>query len=305
MPPALEPVLREAPRWEPGAAGREEIAERILLIRFFEESLDALFEKGVIHGTYHRCTGQEATAVGVVRHLDPVRDYVVSNHRNHGHYLAFTGDFAGLYAELRGDPEGVTGGRGGSQVLFAERFLSNGILGSTVPLATGIALGLKRRGQGGCAVCFLGDGALCEGAVYEALNMAALWKLPILYVLEWNGVAQSAAIEAILAGSALERFTAFGIPATRLCSTDVFEVTEAAGPLLERVRSGAGPAALVVEAERLCAHSKGDDPRGPEALAAARAADPVALLRRSVPGFEEIAARARARIHELALGGAR
>ena len=140
-------------------------AECMLRIRAFEERLDRLFEQGLVSGTYHRCIGQEATAVGVTWALDRSTDWVVSNHRNHGHYLAFTGDYAGLLSELTGREAGVSGGRGGSQVLFGERFISNGILGSTVPIATGLALGLKRRNEGGVVTCFIGDGAVEFGKV--------------------------------------------------------------------------------------------------------------------------------------------
>ncbi|HET8650840.1 MAG TPA: thiamine pyrophosphate-dependent dehydrogenase E1 component subunit alpha [Gemmatimonadales bacterium] len=278
------------------------VAGRVLRIRALEESLDRLFERGAISGTYHRCIGQEATAVGVTYLLDRERDFVVSNHRNHGHYLGFTDDYAGLMAELRGEPEGVSGGRGGSQVIHGHRFLSNGILGSTIPVATGIALALKRDGHGGIAVCFMGDGALGEGVVYEAFNMAALWKLPVLYVLEQNGMAQSAASETILAGSIMGRFAAFGISAAEITSTDPFEVIEATRPVLAGLREGSGPAALIVNAPRLCAHSKGDDPRSGQELDALRSGDPVRLLADWVTDFAEVEQQARAEIAELAEG---
>lgn len=285
----------------PGTAGVDarQVAGRMLRIRALEESLDRLFERGAISGTYHRCIGQEATAVGVTWLLDRERDFVVSNHRNHGHYLGFTDDYAGLIAELRGEPAGVSGGRGGSQVIHGRRFLSNGILGSTIPVATGIALGLKRDGLGGVAVCFMGDGALGEGVAYEAFNMAALWALPILYVLEHNGMAQSAATEAILAGSIAGRFAAFGIPATELTSTDAFEIIEATGPLLRTLRDGAGPAALIVNAPRLCAHSKGDDPRSPAELDELRSGDPVHRLGEWIDDLAELEQEARAEIAAL------
>lgn len=292
MPADVVPVETEA------AA----IAARVLRIRYFEEALDPLFEQGRIFGTYHRCIGQEATAVGVTHALDRAADFVVSNHRNHGHYLGFTDDYEGLLAELLGREDGVTGGRGGSQVIIGDRFLSNGILGSTIPVATGIALGLQRRRSTGIAVCFLGDGALCEGVVYEAFNMASLWRLPILYVVEHNGMAQSAATTAILAGSVAERFAAFGIPVQCAASTDVFEILALATAAVGAVRAGEGPRALVIDAARLCAHSKGDDPRDSAELAALRARDPVVLLRQSVPDVDAIAAEAKRFIHRLAFG---
>ena len=125
----------------------EDLIKLLIKIRIFEESLDKLFEKGLIFGTYHRCIGQEATAVGITTNLSD-KDYVISNHRNHGHYLSFTQDFQGLLDELKGDSKGVSRGRGGSQVIFGERFISSGILGSTISFAAGIALGLKIKNKG-------------------------------------------------------------------------------------------------------------------------------------------------------------
>lgn len=275
------------------------LALRMLEIRCFEESLDPLFERGLVSGTFHRCIGQEATAVGVVSLLDPAVDFVVSNHRNHGHYLAFTGDLAGLYDELKGRETGVCGGRGGSQVLWRENFFSNGVLGSTVPVAAGVALGRRKANRDGCVACFLGDGALCEGAVYEALNLAALWRLPLLFVVEWNHVAQSADSGTILAGSIPARFAAFGIETVSLSSTDVLAVRRAAAPLVEAVRQGRGPRALIVEADRLCAHSKGDDTRPASFMTRARERDPLKPWR-DHPEFIRLAPGVRDRVHALA-----
>ncbi len=298
-----DPILAGRPAPAPlPPLQRAAVARRVALIRAFEESLDPLFRLGQIAGTYHRCIGQEATAVGVTWHLDPGRDFVVSNHRNHGHYLAFTGDLAGLHAELRGLAEGVTGGRGGSQVLATDHFLSNGILGSTLPVAAGIALGLRRRKENACVVCFAGDGALCEGAAYEALNLASLWSLPLLFVVEYNHLVQSAATETVLAGLPAGRFEAVGIPVVQLDSTDVFEILDLAGALVGRVRSGRGPAALVVEAARLCAHSKGDDSRNQEELALARTRDPMLLLERQIPEFAAIRREAEQTVRRLGIG---
>ena len=145
-------------------------------------------------------------------------DIVFSNHRCHGHFLAYGGDPRALFAELMGKASGVCGGRGGSQHLQWRNFYSNGVQGGIVPVATGMALAEKRKGSRAVTVAFLGDGTLGEGVVYEALNMAALWKAPILYVVENNRIAQTTPIEQAVAGSLPARFQAFGIPAHELDS---------------------------------------------------------------------------------------
>jgi TPP-dependent pyruvate/acetoin dehydrogenase alpha subunit len=266
----------------------QETALIIQKIRFFEEALDDLFEKGVISGTYHRCIGQEATAVGICSLLNNDVDYVVSNHRNHGHYLAFTEDYIGLLNELKGSTDGVTGGKGGSQVIFGKHFISNGILGSTVPVATGISLAVKRLQEKACVVCFLGDGALCEGIVYEALNMASLWSLPILYVVEMNYMAQSTKTEQIMAGSIKNRFQAFGIKTEELETTDSIKIANCADKLVKLIRSKSKPVALIIKAPRLCAHSKGDDPRSVQELEQAKLNDPLTIISHLVNDFPAI-----------------
>ena len=256
----------------------EKIIKKMFCIRFFEESLDALFDEGSISGTYHTCLGQEATCVGVVYNLNNNKDFVVSNHRNHGHYLAFSEDYRGLLEELKGTDKGVTGGRGGSQVIFGRNFLSTGILGSTVGVATGIALGLKIKKLNACVVCFMGDGALGEGIVYESFNMASLWSLPILFVLEHNHIAQSTDIDMITAGSIKNRFECFNIETTYIKSTNVFEIIELSSKLISIVKGEIKPLSLIVDADRLGAHSKGDDDRPAEVIRNIKKDDPLLKL---------------------------
>ena len=141
--------------------------ERMFFIRRFEETLLDLFSLGKLVGTTHTYIGQEANGVGVIDHLDPEVDVVFSNHRCHGHYLEFTGDAYGLLCEVMGRAPGTCGGKGGSQHLCKGNFYSNGILGSIVPVATGIALAEKQKGTGAVSTVFVGDGALGQGAVYE------------------------------------------------------------------------------------------------------------------------------------------
>ncbi|MBY0398612.1 MAG: thiamine pyrophosphate-dependent dehydrogenase E1 component subunit alpha, partial [Thermoleophilia bacterium] len=193
-------------------------------IRRFEETLLDMFSAGLLVGTTHTCIGQEANAVGLIDHLEPERDVIFSNHRCHGHYLAFTGDQVGLLAEVMGRETGVCGGKGGSQHLCAPNFYTNGVQGSIVPVATGIALAERERGAGAVTTVFLGDGTLGQGTVYECLNMAALWRLPLLFVVEDNRYAQTTPRELAVAGSMPARAEAFGIHAQALDTTDVEEV---------------------------------------------------------------------------------
>ena len=160
-----------------------------------------------------------------------------------------------------GKASGVCGGRGGSQHLHWRNFYSNGVQGGIVPVATGMALAEKRKHSQAVTVVFLGDGTLGEGVVYEALNIAALWKAPILYVLEDNCIAQTTPIEAGVAGSLPGRFQAFGIPARELETSDVLEILPVAGELIAEIRKESSPRALILHTKRFGPHSKGDDTR--------------------------------------------
>ena len=246
-----------------------ELYRRLYLIRRFEETVLENFPKGVFYGTTHTYTGQEADAVGVLSALE-AGDIVFSNHRGHGHFLAYGGDPRALFAELMGRTTGVCGGRGGSQHLQWRNFYSNGVQGGIVPVATGMALAEKRKGSGAVTVAFLGDGTLGEGVIYEAFNMAALWSVPILFVLENNHIAQTTPIELAVAGDIAARFTAFGIPACELDSSDVLEIMPQAVELLAQVRQEAAPRALILHTWRFGPHSKGDDTRPADEIAQLR-----------------------------------
>ncbi len=257
--------------------------QALYTIRRFESLLLEQFSTGVFHGTTHTSLGQEANAVGVLSHLQE-EDVVVSNHRCHGHFLAYGGDPQALFAELMGKPSGVCGGVGGSQHLHWRNFYSNGIQGGTVAMAAGMALAEKKQARGGVVVVFMGDGTLGEGIVYECLNMASLWQLPLLMVLENNRIAQTTPIHLALAGEIPQRFEAFGIPATWLDSSDVLEISPLARDLLADIRIKGGPRALVIKTARLGTHSKGDDTRPNSEVAALwRARDPVAIQAERLP----------------------
>jgi TPP-dependent pyruvate/acetoin dehydrogenase alpha subunit len=258
----------------PGEPRTERLYRRMRFIRRFEESLLGLFERGLLNGTTHACIGQEADAVAIMEHLGE-DDQVFSNHRCHGHFLARTGDALGLMAEIMGKPEGVCGGIGGSQHLCAPGFMSNGIQGGIVPNATGIALAKQLGGNAGLSVVFIGDGTLGEGATYESLNLASLWKLPLVVVLEDNGWAQSTPSIANLAGSMPDRFAAFGLPVFEVDSTDVEELDTVAGHALAQGRTQEGPVAIIIHTYRLCHHSKNDDNRPADEVAARWDLDPI------------------------------
>lgn len=249
---------------------------RMRFIRRFEERLLGLFEEGILNGTTHACIGQEADSVALMEHLG-AGDHLFSNHRCHGHFLARTGDALGLLAEIMGKPEGLCGGIGGSQHICAPGFKSNGVLGGTLPAAAGIAMAEQLRRTHNLSVAFVGDGTLAEGIVYETLNLASLWQLPLLIVLEDNGWSQSTPKHLNFAGDTRARFEAFGIPVTSVDTTDVLELSGAAAEAIGDCRSRRGPGALVIGTYRLCHHSKNDDSRPVEEVAAAWEREPLVI----------------------------
>lgn len=248
----------------------------MLLIRRFEERLLDEFSAGRLVGTTHTYIGQEADAAGIFSELSP-DDVIFSNHRCHGHFLAYGGDPYRLAAELMGRATGLVGGRGGSQHIHWKNFYSNGIQGGIVPVATGMALAEKASGKGNIVAAFLGDGTLGEGVVYESLNIASLWSLPILYVVENNRYAQTTPISLAVAGSIPSRFSAFGIETWEKDTTDVREVARYAGEAIRHVRQSVRPAGLILHTYRFAAHSKGDDVRDPGEIAGYREKDPLTL----------------------------
>ena len=249
----------------------EDLAQ-LLLIRRFEEKLLELFGQGLLGGTTHTCLGQEYIPVAL-RPLLTGDDFVFSNHRGHGHYLARFADPAGLLAEIMGREGAVCEGVGGSQHILRERFLSTGVQGESLPVAAGAALHLKRREPGRLACVHIGDGTWGEGAVYEALNMASLWELPLLVVVEHNGIAQSTPTELQLAGTIAARAAAFGIAHHRTESTDVEHIRTDLGELVDRVRGESRPLVVEFATHRLGPHSKGDDTRAESVVRAAREHD--------------------------------
>lgn len=249
--------------------------ERGYLIRVLEERLLQLFSEGRLAGTTHTCIGQELSAVVLAESLDSARDIIFSNHRCHGHFIAWTDDVDGLIAEVMGKRTGVCGGMGGSQHLCGRRFFSNGVQGGIVPVAAGLAFAEKLGGTRGIVAVCIGDGTLGEGVIYEAFNIAVRWSLPLLVLLENNLYAQSTNQNETLAGDICARAAAFGM---RTFSGDTWRQEALAATLCEAVqlvRENSCPAFVRVDTYRLAAHSKGDDDRDPLEIAGYAARDPV------------------------------
>lgn len=254
----------------------------LLMIRHFELALLGLFDQGQVSGTTHTCVGQEHLPVALKPLLDD-EDYVLSNHRGHGHYLARFADPHGLLAEIMGRSGAVCQGVGGSQHVLRERFLTTGVQGQSVPIAVGVALRLKRTEPGRLAVVHIGDGTWGEGAVYEGLNMAALWQLPLLVIVENNGIAQSTPTSAHLAGTIAGRVRGFGIDYESIDGTDVTSIRNLLTEPVARVRKRSRPLVVECHTARLGPHSKGDDSRDPRELDLLREQDWYASYRRSIP----------------------
>ena len=230
-------------------------------IREVEERIGALFRAGATSGTAHLCVGQEACAVGAVAAAEAT-DPIVSSHRGHGHYLARTGDAAGLLGELMGKTTGPCRGRGGSQHLcnVARAFYgTNGITGGGLPVATGLALSRRLQDRKEVVLCFFGDGAANQGTFHESLNMASIWGLPILYFCENNHYAMSTRVEDNMrAASIASRAAAYGMPGEYINGMDVDAVRMATRAALKAIRGGGGPMLIEADCYRFSGHSKSD-----------------------------------------------
>ncbi len=251
-----------------------EAYRRMRLIREFEERLHIENRTGEIAGFIHLYAGQEAIAVGVCMNLDE-RDWIISTHRGHGHCLAKGCDPVAMMHEIYGRADGLCKGRGGSMHIadLSRGMLSaNGIVGAGQPIALGAALACLHKGDGSVAVSFGGDGATNNGAVFEALNMAVVLRLPKIFVFENNGYSEHTGASYGIGGDLAERTRGFGLPVWSVDGFDYFAVYEAAAEAIDHARRGNGPAALIAEATRYFGHFEGD----PQLY---RAADEVERLR--------------------------
>lgn len=248
-----------------------------LTIRMVEQRLLRLFSEGKLFGTVHTCIGQEFVGVSVARCLTDA-DTLFSNHRGHGHFLAYRRNIVGLIGEIMGKSVGVCGGRGGSQHIQQDGFYSNGIQGGIVPVTVGQAFAHRLRNTGGIAVCYVGDGTLGQGALYESLNIASRWDLPVLFVNENNLFAQSTSQTQTLAGDINARADAFGIKTWHSDTWDWPRLFENMRACIDEVRRTGRPAWHRVDTFRLMAHSKGDDNRPDEYVQPFRDKDPIHVL---------------------------
>lgn len=257
--------------------------ETMLRIRRFEEEVNLLFLGGNMPGTIHLYMGEEAIGAGVCIHLSR-DDVITSTHRPHGHAIAKGVTISSLMAELFGKRTGCCKGYGGSMHVgdFSVGALpAFAIVGAGAPIAAGCALAFKYRQQPSVAVCFLGDGAVNEGAFHEAVNMAAIWDLPVVYVIENNFYGASTPIRQVARLERLsERAAGYEIPGETIDGNDVIEVYRAAGEAVGRARSGGGPTLLECLTYRRCGHSRSDGNayRDPEESKKWMARDPIEIL---------------------------
>ena len=233
---------------------------RMLMIRLFEEKVNELYTRALMPGLAHLYNGEEAVAVGICEALR-TDDYITSTHRGHGHCIAKGAALDRMFAELLGKEAGYCKGKGGSMHIAdpdTGNLGANAIVCGSAGIATGAALSAKRLKNGRVAVCFIGDGAMGQGLLYEVMNMAALWKLPVIYVCEHNIYGEYTHNSETLAGDILTRAAGFGIQGQSVDGQDVRKVHAAAREIVDRVRRGAGPAFLVCNTYRFMGHHVGD-----------------------------------------------
>jgi acetoin:2,6-dichlorophenolindophenol oxidoreductase subunit alpha len=261
---------------------QRELLRRMLLVRGFEELVGAMSKRQEIPGFVHLSIGQEAVAVGVCAALDD-RDRLTSTHRGHGHSLAMGCEVVPLLAELMGKRDGYCGGKGGSMHLLSLEhgvLGTNGIVAAGIPIAVGSALTSQFAADGGVTVAFFGDGAANEGVFAESLNMAAVWRLPVLFVCENNGFAEWTPADALTAGRIADRGTPLGIVSVRVDGNDVLAVLETAERAVARGRSGGGSTLIEAVTYRTEGHLVGEEAltqpyRSGEEVESWRAADPI------------------------------
>ena len=245
-------------------------------IRDFEERVHDEFEAGNLPGFVHLYAGEEASAVGVCSHLDD-GDRICSTHRGHGHCIAKGCDVEGMWKELYGSSEGLCAGKGGSMHiadLSKGMMGANAIVGGGPPLACGAAMAAKTLKTGKVAVTFTGDGGSNQGTTFESMNFASVFKLPVLFVFENNGYAETTASTwSVACGDIVKRAEAFGMPGVQVDGFDFFAVHDAAGEAVARARAGEGPTLIEVKFARFYGHHEGDNQ-------SYRAPDEVEVLRR-------------------------
>jgi len=245
------------------AIGKEKLLRmyrQMMSIRLFEEQVNELYTRALMPGLAHLYSGEEAIAVGICEALRG-DDYITSTHRGHGHCLAKGATPNLMFAELLGKRAGYCKGKGGSMHIAdpaTGNLGANAIVAGSVGIATGAAFSSKHLGNERVAVCFFGEGALGQGIVYEEMNLAQLWKLPVIYVCENNLYTEYTHFSETTAGDILQRATAFGLQAERVDGQDVRAVYSVASQFIERARKGDGPAFLLCDTYRYTGHHVGD-----------------------------------------------
>lgn len=248
---------------ENGALDREdwlELYEQMFRIRCFEEAADDLYTRGHMPGIAHLYIGEEAVAVGVCSVLR-ADDYITSTHRGHGHCLAKGADIGRMFAELLGKVSGYCRGKGGSMHIADQdtgNLGANGIVGGSTSIVAGAGLSARMRGTDQVAAAFFGDGALGQGQLYESMNMAQLWKLPVIYVCENNQYGEYTPNDQTIAGTIRDRARAFGMMSLEVDGQDIRAVRDAAARVVSRARAGEGPAFLQCTTYRYRGHHVGD-----------------------------------------------
>ncbi|MXN64922.1 ABC transporter substrate-binding protein [Stappia sp. GBMRC 2046] len=233
---------------------------QMVRIRTFEDNANQLYLSAKMPGLTHMYSGEEAVAVGICEALRPT-DRITSTHRGHGHCVAKGAEFKQMFCELLGKEEGYCRGKGGSMHIADQsngNLGANAIVGGSMGIATGSAFSAKMLGRNEVTVCFFGDGATAQGLLYEVMNMAALWKLPVIYACENNGYSEYTRTAEIAAGSITARAEAFGIEAHKVDGQDVLAVNELTRKLVERCRKGEGPFFMELETYRYHGHHVGD-----------------------------------------------
>lgn len=265
---------------------KQKILRAAVASRFIEEKFLEIFSSGKLNGTVHTCIGQEFSGAAILQKAR-ADDFIFSNHRCHGHFMASKNDADGLMAELMGRGSGVSGGLGGSQHLCKDGFFSNGIQGGIVPVAAGLAFSQKLKGNGGISIVFVGDGTLGEGVIYETFNLISKWSLPLLIILEDNKYSQSTSQEETLSGSIEARLEAFGIEANVANTWDWEELAKKSEKIISKIRDDSRPRFLRVETYRLKAHSKGDDIRPREIVEPYEKIDPLNIFLNNLTNDEK------------------
>jgi 2-oxoisovalerate dehydrogenase E1 component len=246
-------------------------------IRKIEEFFLEMFRLGKISGTVHTCVGQEFSGVFAAKNSIH-GDYVVSNHRGHGHYISYTDDVLGLIGELLGNPKGCSKGIGGSQHLYNQYFISNGIQGGMLPIAAGLAYENKLSNNNNISVAFLGDGTLGEGILYETLNISSLWNIPIVYILEKNNISQSTSFDQNFSGNISDRIKGFGVNYYNTSIYDISDLDNVFKTAFDYSRNNSKPVFIELELGRLNSHSKGDDNRDDNLIFGLKKLDPLNIF---------------------------